>query len=82
MTSKAADPKPDTAESRPSLYEFAVVSSLRAHQLMAGSVARMPGAHKATTIARMEVAAGLVRALVNEVPLPPVIAAGGPSFLP
>ena len=41
-------------------YEFVVVSSLRAQQLMAGSVARVDGDHNATTLAQMEVAAGRV----------------------
>jgi len=41
-------------------YEFAVVSSLRAHQLMSGCTPRLEGEHKATTMARMEVAAGKV----------------------
>ena len=41
-------------------YEFAVVSALRAHQLMLGCTPRMEGEHKATTMARMEVAAGKV----------------------
>ena len=41
-------------------YEFAVVSALRAHQLMQGCTPRLDGLHKATTMARMEVAAGKV----------------------
>jgi len=41
-------------------YEFAVVSSLRAHQLMRGCLPRLEGVHKATTMARMEVAHGKV----------------------
>jgi DNA-directed RNA polymerase subunit K/omega len=41
-------------------YEFAVVSSLRAHQLMQGCTPRLGGEHKATTMARKEVAAGKV----------------------
>jgi DNA-directed RNA polymerase subunit K/omega len=49
-------------------YELAVLSGLRAHQLMAGSVPRLAGVHKATTMARMEVAAGkVVRLLTAEV---------------
>lgn len=74
MTMKAADPKSTPVVLPLSLYEFAVVSGLRAHQLMAGSVARMPGDHKKTTIARMEVAAGQVRAVVNADPLPAPLA--------
>ena len=42
-------------------YEFVVVSSLRAQQLLAGCTARLPGAHSATTMAQMEVAAGCVK---------------------
>lgn len=45
--------------------EFAVVSALRAHQLMAGCVPRLGGDHKATTMAQMEVAAGKVLRLVD-----------------
>jgi DNA-directed RNA polymerase subunit K/omega len=41
-------------------YEFVVVSVLRAHQLRAGSVPRLPGEHNATTMAQMEVAGGCV----------------------
>lgn len=41
-------------------YEFAVVSALRAHQLMRGCLPRLEGVHKATTMARMEVAHGKV----------------------
>jgi DNA-directed RNA polymerase subunit K/omega len=44
-------------------YEFAVVSALRAHQLMRGCTPRLEGEHKATTMARMEVAAGKVARL-------------------
>ncbi|MGE0590960.1 MAG: DNA-directed RNA polymerase subunit omega [Vicinamibacterales bacterium] len=42
-------------------YEFVVVASLRAHQLMAGSVARVPSiGQKATMTAQREVRDGLV----------------------
>jgi DNA-directed RNA polymerase subunit K/omega len=41
-------------------YEFAVVSALRAHQLMEGCTPRVDGDHKATTLAQLEVAAGHV----------------------
>jgi DNA-directed RNA polymerase subunit K/omega len=42
-------------------YEFVVVSSLRAKQLMAGSTPRVPvGDHNAMTTAQMEVASGCV----------------------
>ena len=41
-------------------YEFAVVASLRAHQLMHGCVPQLDGTFKATTMAQMEVAAGKI----------------------
>jgi DNA-directed RNA polymerase subunit K/omega len=41
-------------------YEFVVISSLRAKQLLAGCVARLEGPHNAATMAQMEVAAGHV----------------------
>ena len=41
-------------------YEFAVVSALRAQQLLAGCTPRLPGTHRATTMAQMEVAGGCV----------------------
>jgi len=44
-------------------YEFAVLSALRAHQLMDGCTPRVSGDradHKLTTMAQLEVAAGLV----------------------
>ena len=50
-------------------YEFAVVSGLRAHQLMDGCLPRIDGAHNATTMAQMEVASGKV-ARIDAVDLP------------
>jgi len=41
-------------------YEFVVLASLRAKQLMAGSVRRIESDCKATTMAQMEVSRGLV----------------------
>lgn len=41
-------------------YEFAVVSGLRAHQLMEGCLPQLDGEHNATTMAQMEVATGKV----------------------
>ncbi len=42
-------------------YEFVVVASLRAQQLLAGSVPRVVvGDHNSTTVAQMEVVEGLV----------------------
>jgi DNA-directed RNA polymerase subunit K/omega len=52
-------------------YEFAVLSSLRAQQLIAGCVPRVAGTHTAPTMAQMEVAAGYVTRRVEEV-VPPV----------
>ena len=39
-------------------YEFVVVASLRAHQLMGGCLPRLAGDHKATVMAQMEVSSG------------------------
>jgi DNA-directed RNA polymerase subunit K/omega len=47
-------------------YEFAVLSALRAQQLIAGCVPRVAGTHNAPTMAQMEVAAGQVCRLVDE----------------
>jgi len=41
-------------------FEFAVVSGLRAHQLMDGCLPRLDGEHTATTMAQMEVARGRI----------------------
>jgi hypothetical protein len=41
-------------------YEFVVVSALRTQQLIAGSVPRLAGQHRASTMAQMEVAGGWV----------------------
>jgi DNA-directed RNA polymerase subunit K/omega len=41
-------------------FEFVVVSALRAQQLMKGCVPHFDGAHKATTMAQMEVSAGKI----------------------
>ena len=51
-------------------FEFVVLATRRAHQLMRGCTARVPGIHKATTMAQMEVAAGKVVRLVEPVPIP------------
>ena len=48
-------------------FEFVVVSALRAQQLMKGCVPLFDGAHKATTMAQMEVSAGKI---AREVPPP------------
>jgi DNA-directed RNA polymerase subunit K/omega len=51
-------------------YEFAVLSALRAQQLIAGCVPRVEGVHNAPTMAQMEVAAGQVTRLLDDV-VPP-----------
>jgi DNA-directed RNA polymerase subunit K/omega len=57
------------ASGRARTYEFAVVSALRAHQLMQGCTPRLDGEHKATRMAQMEVAAGKVARLPDIRPL-------------
>jgi hypothetical protein len=42
------------------LFQFAVLSGLRAEQLTRGCTPRVDGVHKRTIIAQLEVAAGLV----------------------
>jgi len=48
-------------------FEFAVVSGLRAAQLMRGCLPRVEGGHKNTVIAQLEVAAGKVRRDVDSI---------------
>jgi DNA-directed RNA polymerase subunit K/omega len=43
-------------------FEFVIVAALRAKQLMRGCTPRVPGGHKRTTIAQLEVVAGKVGA--------------------
>ena len=52
-------------------YEFAVVSALRAQQLMAGCTPRLSGTHRATTMAQMEVAGGCIARAVADAPTGP-----------
>ena len=47
-------------------FEFVVVSVLRAQQLMKGCVPHLDGAHKATTMAQMEVSAGKIARKATE----------------
>lgn len=47
-------------------FEFVIVSSLRAAQLMRGCTPRVPKGHKATTTALSEVAAGKVIAMPRD----------------
>jgi DNA-directed RNA polymerase subunit K/omega len=49
-------------------YEFAVLSALRAQQLIKGCTPRVAGTHNAPTMAQMEVAAGQVSRSVDLVP--------------
>ena len=55
-------------------FEFAVLSTLRAAQLMRGCVPRVDGAHKATVTAQLEVAAGKVThaPAATHVPVPAI----------
>jgi DNA-directed RNA polymerase subunit K/omega len=41
-------------------FEFVAVAALRAQQLQRGCIARVPGNHKNTTLAQMEIVAGKV----------------------
>ena len=52
-------------------YEFVVVSALRAQQLLAGSVPRVGGHHRAATMAQMEVAEGHVMRANGKAVAPP-----------
>ena len=57
-------------------YEYVVVASLRAHQLMHGCLPRLDGEHKATVMAQMEVSAGKVAATeasASAVPVAPFL---------
>jgi hypothetical protein len=51
-------------------FEFAVVSSLRAEQLMRGCTPHVTGTHKAIVTAQLEVAAGKVARLFSAAPAP------------
>lgn len=50
-------------------YEFVVISSLRAAQLMRGCVPRVDGGHKTIMTAQLEVAAGKVAKLEPVAPI-------------
>jgi DNA-directed RNA polymerase subunit K/omega len=52
-------------------YEFVVVASLRAKQLLAGCVPHVEGEHSAAVKAQMEVAGGRVARSAGDVPPPP-----------
>jgi DNA-directed RNA polymerase subunit K/omega len=46
-------------------FEVVAIAMLRAQQLMRGCVARVPGTHKATTMAQLEIAAGKVGRVID-----------------
>jgi DNA-directed RNA polymerase subunit K/omega len=52
-------------------YEFVVVSSLRAKQLLAGCSPLVEGVHTAAVTAQIEVAGGRVARCADDVPQPP-----------
>jgi DNA-directed RNA polymerase subunit K/omega len=52
-------------------YEFVVIASLRAKQLLSGCTPRVDGEHGAPTMAQMEVAGGQVVRSGDELPQPP-----------
>ena len=52
-------------------YEFVVVASLRAKQLLAGCVPQVEGEHNAAITAQMEVANGHIVRCGDDVPPPP-----------
>ena len=52
-----------------SAFEFAVLSGLRAAQLVRGCIPRMEGPHKATMMAQLEVASGKVTRFVEPSPV-------------
>jgi hypothetical protein len=57
-------------------FEFVILSSLRAAQLMRGCTPKVEGAHKMTTTAQWEVAAGMISNVSNgSAALPPLVAA-------
>ncbi len=56
-------------------FEFVVLATLRAAQLMRGCRPRVDGVHKAAVIAQLEVAQGKVTAMVYEAVPDPVAVA-------
>ena len=59
-------------------FEFVVLATLRAAQLMRGCRPRVDGIHKAAVIAQLEVAQGKVMALVGDEPDPLAALVGQP----
>ena len=53
-------------------FEYVVMATLRAQQLMKGCVPHLEGHHKATTMAQMEVAAGKIVGAMRAIPDPVV----------
>lgn len=50
------------------IFQFVILSKLRAAQLMRGAVPRVDGPHKPTVIAQLEVSTGRVAALPPDIP--------------
>ena len=57
-------------------YEFVVLASQRAQQLLQGCVPRIAGNHKAIVLAQMEVSTGVIGHATASDPAPAVIAVG------
>jgi len=51
-------------------YEYVVIASLRAKQLLSGCTPRVEGIHNASTMAQMEVAGGKVGRASTDEPQP------------
>jgi DNA-directed RNA polymerase subunit K/omega len=54
-------------------FEFVAVAALRAQQLQRGCIQRVPGIHKRTTMAQMEIVAGKVARIPAAGPLGSII---------
>jgi hypothetical protein len=54
-------------------FEFVILSSLRAAQLMRGCIPRVDGGHKMTVTAQLEVSRGMV--MMDDSPLVPAVVA-------
>jgi DNA-directed RNA polymerase subunit K/omega len=59
-------------------FEFVAVAALRAKQLQRGCTPRVPGVHKRTTMAQMEIVAGKVA----RIPAAAAVVLGGIIDLP
>ena len=56
-------------------FQFVVLSSLRAAQLLRGCLPRIDGGHKTTVVAQLEIALGMVKQDFAPVEVTPVIEA-------